>query len=183
MGKINLNRVSMPKQDPQLRVKNFEEVALGYSYQQAKAEAERCIQCPKPTCIEGCPVEINIPGFVKAIADDDMSEAVKILKDKNSLPGICGRVCPQEIQCESQCILAKKGAPIAIGRLERYVADWELANLEPSALPTGKPESTGKRVAVVGSGPASLTAAADLAKLGHSVTVFEALHAAGGVLT
>jgi glutamate synthase (NADPH/NADH) small chain len=183
MEKINLNRVAMPKQSPQLRVKNFEEVALGYSHQQAKAEAERCIQCPKPTCIEGCPVEINIPGFIKAIADDDMSEAVKILKDKNSLPGICGRVCPQETQCESQCVFAKKGAPIAIGRLERYVADWEQVHLKPSALPSEKPRSTGKRVAVVGAGPASLTAAADLAKLGHSVTIFEALHAAGGVLT
>jgi glutamate synthase (NADPH/NADH) small chain len=183
MEKINLNRVPMPKQEPQLRIKNFKEVALGYSCQQAKAEADRCIQCPKPTCIEGCPVEINIPGFIKAIADDEMSESVKILKDKNSLPGICGRVCPQETQCESKCIFAKKGAPIAVGRLERYVADWEQANLKPSDLPSEKPGSTGKRVAVVGAGPAGLTAAADLAKKGHKVTIFEALHAAGGVLT
>jgi len=183
MGKVNLNRVPMPKQDPQIRVKNFDEVALGYGYQQAKAEAERCIQCPKPTCIEGCPVEINITGFIKAIVDGDMPEAVKVLKDKNSLPGICGRVCPQETQCESKCIFAKKGAPIAIGRLARYVADWEQANLKPSVLPSVKTNLTGKRVAVVGSGPASLTAAADLAKMGHGVTIFEALHAAGGVLT
>lgn len=183
MGKINLNRVPMPKQDRHIRIKNFAEVALGYSHPQAKAEAERCIQCPKAPCIEGCPVGINIPGFIQAIVDGQMSEAVKVLKDKNSLPGICGRVCPQEIQCESKCVLAKKGAPIAIGRLERYVADWEQANSDPSARPSGKPNTTGKRVAVVGAGPAGLTAAADLAKLGHRVTIFEALHAAGGVLT
>jgi glutamate synthase (NADPH/NADH) small chain len=183
MGKINLNRVPMPKQDPQIRIRNFAEVALDYSHPQAKAEAERCIQCPKPPCIEGCPVEINIPGLIQAIVDGQMSEAVKVLKDKNSLPGICGRVCPQEIQCESKCVLAKKGAPIAIGRLERYVADWEQANSNRSAWPAGKPNSTGRRVAVVGAGPAGLTVAADLAKLGHGVTIFEALHAAGGVLT
>ncbi len=183
MEKINLNRVPMPKQDPYMRIKNFKEVALGYSYEEARTEAERCIQCPKPTCIEGCPVEINISGFIKAVADDDMPEAVKILKDKNSLPGICGRVCPQESQCESKCVFAKKGAPIAIGRLERYVADWEQNNLKDLALVSNKPESTGKRVAVVGAGPASLTVASDLARLGHSVTIFEALHVPGGVLT
>ncbi|MBN2246707.1 MAG: dihydropyrimidine dehydrogenase, partial [Candidatus Aminicenantes bacterium] len=159
MEKINLNRVPMPKQDPHMRVKNFEEVALGYSYGQARSEAERCIQCPKPTCIEGCPVEINIPGFIKAVADDDMPSAVAILKDKNSLPGICGRVCPQESQCESKCVFAKRGAPIAIGRLERYVADWEQANLKDLAPVAMKSESTGKCVAVVGAGPASLTVA------------------------
>jgi len=172
----------MPRQDPKVRGGNFNEVALGYSLEQAKEEAGRCIQCPKRNCIEGCPVEIDIPGFIKGIHDDDMPEAVRALKGKNSLPGICGRVCPQETQCEEVCSLAKKGAPIAIGRLERYVADWEQANKQSATSPVDPPKPTGKRVAVVGSGPASLTAAADLAKLGHSVTIFEALHVAGGVL-
>ncbi|GAG98051.1 unnamed protein product, partial [marine sediment metagenome] len=182
MAKLDLNRVSMPRQAPGLRARNFNEVALGYSLEQAQAEAGRCIQCPRHPCIDGCPVEIDIPGFIKAVGDGDMPEAVRILKDKNSLPGICGRVCPQETQCEATCVLAKKGAPIAIGRLERYVADWERANMELVSSPVVQPTPTGKRVAVVGSGPAGLTAAADLAKLGHSVTIFEALHVAGGVL-
>jgi len=182
MPKINLNRVLMPRQDPKLRARNFNEVALGYSAQQAQAEASRCIQCPKHSCIDGCPVEVDIPAFIKAMRDGDMPEAVRILKDKNSLPGICGRVCPQETQCEANCVLAKKGAPIAIGRLERYVADWERAHMQSMNSPVAQPAPTGKRVAVVGSGPAGLTMAADLAKLGHSVTIFEALHVAGGVL-
>ena len=181
MPKLDLNRVPMLKQMPNLRAANFNEVALGYTAEQAQAEASRCIQCPKHPCIDGCPVGIDIPGFVKAIRDGDMPEAVRILKDKNSLPGICGRVCPQETQCEAVCTLAKRKAPIAIGRLERYVADWERANMK-SVNSSVKSTPTGKRVAVVGSGPASLTAAADLAKLGHSVTMFEALHVAGGVL-
>jgi len=181
MPKLDLNRVPMLKQMPNLRATNFNEVALGYTAEQAQAEASRCIQCPKHPCIDGCPVGIDIPGFVKAIRDGDMPEAVRILKDKNSLPGICGRVCPQETQCEAVCTLAKRKAPIAIGRLERYVADWERANMK-SVNSSVKSTPTGKRVAVVGSGPASLTAAADLAKLGHSVTMFEALHVAGGVL-
>ena len=179
MPKLNLNRVPMPKQVPNLRARNFNEVALGYNAEQAQAEANRCIQCPKHSCIDGCPVEIDIPGFIKAIRDGDMPGAVKILKDKNSLPGICGRVCPQETQCEATCSLAKRGAPIAIGRLERYVADWERANMKSASSPIVQPAPTGKRVAVVGSGPASLTAAADLAKLGHSVTILESLHVAG----
>ncbi len=182
MPKLDLNRVPMLKQAPNLRARNFNEVALGYSAEQAQAEANRCIQCPKHSCIDGCPVEIDIPGFVRAIRDGDMPGAVRILKDRNSLPGICGRVCPQETQCEATCSLAKKGAPIAIGRLERYVADWERANMKSISSPIVKPAPTGKRVAVVGSGPASLTAAADLVKLGHSVTILEALHVAGGVL-
>jgi glutamate synthase (NADPH/NADH) small chain len=181
MPKANLNRVSMPRQEPEIRNKNFNEVALGYSPEQAKEEANRCIQCPKRPCTGGCPVGVDIPDFIKAIVNDDMPSAVKILKNKNSLPGICGRVCPQETQCESTCSLAKMGAPVAIGRLERFVADWERANKQAN-LPTDPPELSGKRVAVVGSGPAGLTTAADLAKLGYSVTIFEALHVAGGVL-
>jgi glutamate synthase (NADPH/NADH) small chain len=180
MAKVNLNREPMPRQEPEVRARNFKEVALGYSAEQARAEAERCIQCPKRSCTEGCPVNVDIPDFIKAIRDGDMPESVRILKSKNSLPGICGRVCPQETQCEEVCSLAKKGAPIAIGRLERYVADWERNT--GSAAPPDPPPPTGRKVAVVGSGPAGLTAAADLAKMGHSVTIFEALHVAGGVL-
>ncbi len=182
MAKLNLNREPMPKQAPEQRAKNYNEVALGYSAEQALAEASRCIQCPKHSCIDGCPVEIDIPGFIQAICDGDMPRAVRILKEKNALPGICGRVCPQETQCEVVCALAKKGAPIAIGRLERYVADWERNNMGSAGLVPDPTLPTGKRVAVVGSGPAGLTAAAELAKMGHSVTLFEALHVAGGVL-
>jgi len=181
MAKLNLNRVEMPRQAPKERAKNFNEVALGYSLEQAVEEANRCIQCPKRNCVEGCPVGVDIPDFIKAIREGDMPEAVRVLKSKNALPGICGRVCPQESQCESTCTLAKKEAPIAIGRLERFVADWERTTAGAAKKPK-LPKPTGKRVAVVGSGPAGLTAAADLAKLGHGVTIFEALHVAGGVL-
>ncbi len=182
MAKLDLNRVEMPRQEPRVRAKNFNEVALGYSAEQAVYEANRCIQCPKRPCTEGCPVSVDIPDFIKALRDGNMPQAVRILKSKNSLPGICGRVCPQETQCEEVCSLAKRGAPIAIGRLERYVADWERANKQSINSPVDLPKPTGKRVAVVGSGPSGLTAAADLVKLGHSVTIFEALHVAGGVL-
>jgi len=182
MPKLDLNRVEMPRQEPKVRAKNFNEVALGYSAEQAQAEANRCIQCPKRACVAGCPVEIDIPGFIQAIHDGNMPEAVRILKDKNALPGICGRVCPQETQCEVVCSLAKKGAPIAIGRLERYVADWEQANMESASSAPDLVPLKGKKVAVIGSGPAGLVAAADLAKLGYGVTIFEALHVAGGVL-
>jgi len=170
----------MPKQKPKARAKNFNEVALGYKEKHALAEANRCIQCKKRNCVEGCPVGVDIPEFILALREGNMPGAVRVLKSKNALPGICGRVCPQETQCEETCSLAKKGAPIAIGRLERYVADWEL-NHQTESNPEVAP-ATGKRVAVVGSGPAGLTAAADLAKRGHEVTVFEALHIAGGVL-
>jgi glutamate synthase (NADPH/NADH) small chain len=180
MAKLDLNRVEMPKQKPKARAKNFNEVALGYTNKNALAEANRCIQCKKRACVKGCPVEVDIPEFLLALRDGDMPEAVRALKSKNALPGICGRVCPQETQCEETCSLAKKGAPIAIGRLERYVADWELKH-QPESSPEIAP-ATGKRVAVVGSGPAGLTIAADLAKRGHEVTIFEALHIAGGVL-
>jgi len=180
MAKLNLNRVDMPRQKPEVRAKNYNEVALGYSAEQALEEAERCIQCPKHPCIDGCPVWVDIPEFILAVREGNLPEAVKILKSKNALPGICGRVCPQETQCEEVCTLAKKGAPVAVGRLERYVADWEKENMGTSPIDPVKP--SGKKVAVVGSGPAGLTAAADLAKMGHSVTIFEALHVAGGVL-
>jgi glutamate synthase (NADPH/NADH) small chain len=180
--KINLNRVPIPKQEPKFRRKNFNEVALGYTEEQAMEEASRCIECKKPGCKEGCPVNVDIPEFIRAIHDQDMPEAVRILKSKNSLPGICGRVCPQEIQCEKSCNLAKKGAPIAIGRLERYVADWERAHPEVTRRQKEHIKFNGKRIAVVGSGPAGLTCAASLAKLGYEITIFEAFHVAGGVL-
>ena len=182
MAKLNLNRVPMPKQTPAERAKNFKEVALGYGMDEALAEAERCIKCPKSNCIAGCPVGVDIPEFVIALREGNMPEAVRILKKKNALPGICGRVCPQETQCEQVCVMAKKGAPSAIGRMERFVADWELANKDKLENKDEVAPPTGKTVAIVGSGPAGLTAAADLAKLGYSVTIFEALHVAGGVL-
>lgn len=180
--KLDLNRVSIPKQEPLVRKKNFSEVALGYTEEQALRETSRCIQCKKSSCIDGCPVDIDIPGFIGAISEGNMPEAVRMLKDKNSLPGICGRVCPQETQCEMTCALAKKGAPIAIGRLERYVADWERYHPEIIGQQKNCARFNGKRVVVVGSGPAGLTCAAELAKLGYGVTIFEALHVAGGVL-
>lgn len=170
----------MPRQDPGVRVKNFEEVALGYTEEQVVREAERCVQCKNSPCVEGCPVEIDIPAFVELIRQGDFLGAIQKIKEKNALPAICGRVCPQEDQCEKVCVLGKKFEPVAIGRLARFVADYEAANAEIRVPP--RPPFTGKKVAVVGSGPAGLTAAADLARLGHSVTIFEAFHKAGGVL-
>jgi glutamate synthase (NADPH/NADH) small chain len=181
-SKLNLDRVPIPKQASEVRKRNFNEVALGYNDEKALEEASRCIACKKPGCKEGCPVNVDIPEFIRAIREGDMPEAVRILKSKNSLPGICGRVCPQETQCEMTCNLAKKGGPIAIGRLERYVADWERAHPEITEQQKGQISFNGKKVAVVGAGPAGLTCAADLAKLGCRVTIFEALHVAGGVL-
>jgi glutamate synthase (NADPH/NADH) small chain len=180
--KIGLNTVPMPKQEPAVRGKNFNEVALGYTEEQGIEEANRCIQCKKPGCKDGCPIHIDIPEFINAIRDCNMPEAVRILKRKNSLPGICGRVCPQETQCEMACLLAKKGAPVAIGSLERYVADWERSHPELSKSQRERRTPNGKKTAIVGSGPAGLTCAADLAILGYEVTIFEALHVAGGVL-
>jgi glutamate synthase (NADPH) small chain len=177
---INLERNEMPRQEPSERAGNFKEVALGYSAEQAQREASRCLQCPKRPCVSGCPVAVDIPEFIKALRDDDLPAAVRALKHHNMLPGVCGRVCPQETQCEAKCILGKKGASVAIGRLERYVADWERHEGARAPLPLAPP--TGRRVAVVGAGPAGLTCAADIAVLGHHVTVFEALHVAGGVL-
>jgi glutamate synthase (NADPH/NADH) small chain len=181
MAELNLNRVEMPRQEPEIRACNFDEVALGYTPEMALAEASRCLQCPKKPCVQGCPVAVAIPEFIKALRDGDMPAAVAALKLKNSLPGICGRVCPQETQCEARCVLEKKGAPVAIGRLERYVADWDYRNMADRPVPAKAPPS-GRRVAVIGAGPAGLTCAADLIQMGHEVTVFEALHVAGGVL-
>ncbi|MGB2988162.1 MAG: NADPH-dependent glutamate synthase [Phycisphaerae bacterium] len=178
---IDYKRRPMPKQEPFERIKNFDEVALGYTEKLAMEEASRCLGCKKPLCVEGCPVAIDIPGFIKCIVDGDFAAGVKRIKETNALPAVCGRVCPQEDQCEIKCVLGKKGDPIALGRLERFLADWEAASGK-----TETPEialSTGKKIAVVGSGPAGITVANDLALLGHDVTVFEALHDAGGVLT
>jgi glutamate synthase (NADPH/NADH) small chain len=171
----------MPEQPPEVRAHNFDEVPFGYTEEQAVAEANRCLICKKPKCIEGCPVNIDIPKFVSQIRDRDFAGAAQTLRSANSLPAICGRVCPQADQCEVLCIEGIKHDPIAIGNLERFVADWELAN-HKVALPR-IPPSTGYRAAIVGSGPAGLTAAGDLAKMGHEVTIFEALHRPAGVLT
>lgn len=169
-------RQSMPTQSPEKRIKNFNEVALGYLPAQAIEEANRCLKCKKPKCIEGCPVGIDIPAFIDFIANGYFQEAIAKIKEKNNLPAICGRVCPQETQCESLCVLGKKAEPIAIGRLERFAADNEKELVIHQITPNGK------KVAVIGSGPAGLTCAADLAKLGYEVTIFESLHATGGVL-
>lgn len=171
--------VPIPKQKVEERIHNFNEVALGYSDKQALAEAERCLQCPEPQCVTGCPVEIDIPAFIEAIKEGNFDEAIKIIKEQNSLPAICGRVCPQEEQCQKQCVLSRRGDPIEIGRLERFVADYEL---ERGIEVPPRPKPSGRKVAVVGAGPAGLTAAAELANLGHEVVIFEALHSPGGVL-
>lgn len=169
----------MPEQDPRERIKNFNEVPFGYDAETAVKEANRCLQCKDAKCVEGCPVEVSIPAFIKLIQEEKFDEGIKKLKEKNNLPAVCGRVCPQESQCESFCIRGKKGQPVAIGRLERFLADYELAKgVETPA----KPAKTGKRVAIVGSGPAGLTAAGDLARMGHEVVLFEAFHSTGGVL-
>jgi len=176
---LKIPRNPMPAQDPEQRVKNFQEVALGYDEETAVLEAQRCLNCKKPLCMQGCPVEVDIPDFILEITKRNFKKAAEIIKGKNSLPAVCGRVCPQENQCEKFCILGKKQEPVAIGRLERFVADWEAKQEAREINPV---EPTGKKVAVVGAGPAGLTCAGDLAKLGHDVTVFEALHTPGGVL-
>lgn len=180
MPKVSLKKTPMPKQLPEQRRKNFNEVALGYDEEQAVTEAKRCLQCKKSSCISECPVEIDIPGFIELVAEGDFKGSAQLIKGKNVLPAICGRVCPQEDQCEKVCVLAKKGEPVGIGRLERFVADWEAERGE-IAIPAKK-APTGKKVAVVGSGPAGLTVAGDLVQMGHEVTILEALHKAGGVL-
>ncbi|MFH1093459.1 MAG: NADPH-dependent glutamate synthase [Candidatus Omnitrophota bacterium] len=178
----NMKQKQIPmREQPQLeRIKNFQEVPYGYSEEEAILEAKRCVQCKNPLCVQGCPVGIDIPGFIDLIAKQDFRGSIRKMKEKNSLPAICGRVCPQEDQCQKVCILAKRKEPIAIGRLERFIADWE-AGQKTIELPTKK-KPTDKKVACVGGGPAGLTCAGELAKLGYKVTIFEALHEMGGVL-
>ena len=178
--KPKIPRQKMPEQEPKVRARNFDEVPFGYTPELAQLEASRCLQCKKPKCIEGCPVEVEIPAFVKLISEGDFAGAARKLKLRNSLPAVCGRVCPQEDQCEKVCIVGKKDQPVAVGRLERFAADWERTKGEVT-IPEKAP-ATGKKVAVVGSGPAGLTLAGDLILKGHEVTIFEALHKTGGVL-
>ena len=181
MAKPNMSPIKnpMPTQDPVLRAKNFDEVAIGYTEETAVLEALRCLGCKTMPCSEGCPVNIRIPEFIAKIKECDFEGAYKIISTTSSLPAVCGRVCPQETQCEARCVRGIKGEPVGIGRLERFVADWHNAH---SSTPPSPPESNGHKVAVIGSGPSGLTCAGDLAKLGYKVTVFEALHTAGGVL-
>ena len=174
-----LKKVPVREQDPKVRATNFEEVCLGYNQEEAMEEAQRCLGCKKPKCVEGCPVSINIPGFIEHIKDGNIEEAYKVIGLSSALPAICGRVCPQESQCEGKCIRGIKGEPISIGKLERFVADWAS---EHGIKPAPAKEKKNKKVAVIGSGPAGLTCAGDLAKMGYDVTIFEALHEAGGVL-
>jgi len=176
---ISSQKNSMPAQNPKTRINNFEEVALGYSEEAVLAEASRCLQCKNAPCRKGCPVDVDIPAFIRLVAERNFSGAIQKVKEMNSLPAICGRVCPQESQCEKYCTLGKKCEPVAIGRIERYCADKELAT---GVFPQKITSPTGKKIAIVGSGPAGLTCAADLCKLGHKVTVFESLHVPGGVL-
>jgi len=179
--KFKRDRVPMREQDPKERIKNFNEVPYGYSLEEAIAEAQRCLQCKPPSCVEGCPADVHIPEFIDKIIDEDIEAAFKEIKLTNALPAVCGRVCPQEEQCEGACIMLKKGKPIAIGRLERFVADWARER-GLTDEPPKEEEKKNKRVAIVGSGPAGLACAADLANLGYDVTIFEALHKPGGVL-
>ena len=175
-----MKRVPVREQDPKVRATNFEEVCLGYNEEEAVAEAKRCLQCKNARCMKGCPVSIDIPGFIKQVAERNFEEAARVIARSSALPAICGRVCPQETQCEGVCVRGVKGEPISIGKLERFVADW---SREHGVVPE-KPEKTnGKKVAVIGSGPSGLTCAGDLAKMGYEVTIFEALHEPGGVLT
>lgn len=174
-----LKRVPVREQNPQVRATNFEEVCYGYNKEEAVEEAQRCITCKNAKCMQGCPVSINIPGFIAAVKEEKFDEAFQIISESSALPAVCGRVCPQESQCEGKCIRGIKGDPISIGKLERFVADWARENGIKPAAPA---EKNGKKVAVIGSGPSGLTCAGDLAKLGYDVTIFEALHKAGGVL-
>ena len=179
MANMTLVKTPMPEQDPQVRARNFKEVALGYTAEMAIEEANRCLGCKNPKCVEGCPVNVRIPEFIKKVQEGDFKAAYEIVTSTNALPALSGRVCPQESQCECKCVRGIKGEPVAIGRLERFVADWYRENV--NAMPE-KVASNGMKVAVVGSGPAGMTAASDLAKMGYEVTMFEALHTAGGVL-
>lgn len=180
MPNMSLKKNKMPEQVPEIRNKNFDEVALGYTEEQAIDEAKRCLNCKNKPCVTGCPVQIDIPAFIAEVAQGNFEEAYKIITRSSSLPAVCGRVCPQEMQCESKCVRGLKGEAVAIGRLERYVADRHNALADTKIE---KPESNGHKVAIIGSGPSSLACAGDLAKLGYDVTIFEALHLAGGVLS
>ena len=179
MANLSMKKNPMPAQEPDVRNKNFEEVTLGYTEEMALDEAQRCLNCKNKPCMKGCPVMIRIPEFIKKVAEGEFEEAYQIISTTSSLPAVCGRVCPQESQCEQYCVRGLNGEPVGIGRLERFVADWHNANA--TAAPE-KPASNGHKVAVVGSGPSGLTCAGDLAKKGYDVTVFEALHLAGGVM-
>ena len=179
MPNMSPKKVEMPEQDPNVRNKNFREVALGYTEEMAVEEAKRCLNCKARPCVAGCPVNVKIPEFITLIAEGRFEEAYLKIKETNNLPAICGRVCPQETQCERVCVRGKKGEPVAIGRLERFAADWYMARHGSETLDAQKKN---KKVAVIGSGPAGLTCAADLAKMGYSVTIFEAFHTPGGVL-
>ena len=181
MANMSLKKNPMPSQEPDVRNKNFDEVALGYTAEMAIDEAQRCLNCKNPKCVNGCPVNVHIPEFISKVAEGKFDEAFGVITSTNSLPAICGRVCPQENQCEGQCVRGIKGEPVGIGRLERFVADYHNAHGHQGGAPT-VPESNGHKVAVVGSGPAGLTCAGDLARKGYDVTVFEALHQVGGVL-
>ena len=174
-----LKKVPVREQDPQVRATNFDEVCLGYNKEEAMEEASRCLGCKNAKCVQGCPVNINIPGFIKEVKEGNFAEAYKVISESSALPAICGRVCPQESQCEGKCIRGIKGEAVSIGKLERFTADWAREN---GIKPTPATEKIGKKVAVIGSGPSGLTCAGDLAKLGYDVTIFEALHEAGGVL-
>jgi glutamate synthase (NADPH/NADH) small chain len=178
--KKKIERQKMPEQASKVRAKNFDEVPLGQSDETVQLEASRCIQCKKPLCVEGCPVGIDIPGFIKLIRDGDFTGAISRIWEKNGLPAVCGRTCPQELQCEAKCVLGIKGDPVAIGNLERFAADYERKNRK--APKHEKKPSTGEKIAVVGSGPSGLTVAFDLVQKGHAVTIFEAFHKPGGVL-
>lgn len=179
MPNMTLNKTPMPEQEPQIRARNFDEVTLGYKKEMAMQEAERCLNCKNKPCVTGCPVSVRIPEFIQEVAKGNFEEAYSIITSTNSLPAVCGRVCPQENQCEGKCVRGIKGEPVAIGRLERFVADYMMKNHN---ITISKPELNGHKVAVVGAGPAGLTCAGDLARLGYEVTVFEAFHVAGGVL-
>ena len=179
MANMSLKKNEMPSQPPEIRNKNFKEVALGYTPEQAMDEAARCLNCKNKPCVGGCPVAINIPAFISQVKEGNFEEAYQIINRSSSLPAVCGRVCPQETQCEQRCVRGIKGEPVAIGRLERFVADWHNKNI---TTPATAPASNGHKVAIIGSGPSGLTCAGDLAKKGYDVTVFEALHLAGGVL-
>ena len=172
-------KVPVREQDAKVRATNFEEVCLGYNMEEAMEEAQRCLNCKNAQCVKGCPVSINIPGFIEKVKEGKIEEAYQVISESSALPAVCGRVCPQESQCEGKCIRGIRGEAVSIGKLERFVADWAR---EQKILPEGAKEKKGKKVAVIGSGPAGLTCAGDLAKMGYDVTIFEALHEPGGVM-